>query len=187
MVKQYGSTNDATQSSTGHRFTYSTGPERLTTASGKQLDLGTPISLSGAFTAYAVGSRTTGKHWVPFGGSDGTGLFIHSSNTAYVDLIDSLLASTAYTGSAGLILARWRRTAGGVAYFASTGMAEVSLGAYASTLPITRLGGRYDDFTQATESPCDIRGLYIVTADLVATGDDVDLLGYILSTFGVTL
>lgn len=112
--------------------------------SGVKMDLASTISLSGAFTCYAVGRRATSEYFLPIAAAGGNATpVIWNDNNVYIADDPGASPAVAYTGSTGIILARWQRASVGTApNFAATGMSQAVFGVAVGTLTIGRILAR---------------------------------------------
>lgn len=129
-----GNSNNATQAVAGSKPTYKTNIiNSLPVArcdGGDTMTLTSSISLSSAYTLYALGKRATSQVWTPVAnGTATTVLMVSNDNNAYVIDDAGGSGSLAYTGAAGNIVTRWHRSAvGSTNKFAATGMSEANVG-----------------------------------------------------------
>jgi hypothetical protein len=149
---------------------------------------GTGVALTGAFTAYLVGSRAGATdEWCPCGTVAGIAatFLAHSDGNLYV-ANDAGTAVTAAFAKTGSLLLRIRRDAGNVVYAAWTGSAEASLGTLSGTLTLTSEGARVaaSQLSKGTH-----RTTLLYSADLVTSSPSADAAAraYISANDGVTL
>lgn len=141
---------------------------------------GTALSLTGAFTAYAVGTRANATAWIPLGESGASNLLtVYSDNNVYA-IFGGGVVSAAYTGATGLICVRVRRLADNSMRVRATGMAEAPFSAVQNaTFSPNAVGQRSGEFSIGT-----IRYLIVATADLVTDGRSVDVEAYLAAAPG---
>ncbi len=186
-TNRFGTSNPATQGTGAARFAGRTNPYRLTSGGAQSLTF-TGVTLTGAFTAYAVGLRSAaGAIWIGFGGATNNFLGVYSDNNYYVLGAAVTLATGAYTGTNGAaIVFRARRTAGGDVFVRATGMAESAGNANATAPVYTEIGHR--GVGEYTATGGDHRAGYLFSADLVATGEATAMEAYLAAQpWGATL
>lgn len=100
-------------------------------------------SIAGDFDIFVVGTRASSVAWIPLAnaGDGGSCLMIFPDNHVYaVDGAGNLLQAN-YTGSAGVIGARWTRVSG-VIKFEATGMSQITLGTAGVNFAFNSIGNR---------------------------------------------
>jgi hypothetical protein len=153
--------------------------------------IGSPLTIptSSPFTIYAVGSRSAGNHLVFLAGRPaGTGPFlgVYTSDTFYILLDGTTVYSTPVTLTGKFVL-RVRRDAAGNVKFAATGIIETTMsgGTTTQSMAIYEVGARTGgEYSAATSRICQVQ---VFTADLVTSGDDAAVLGWLNTAEGVTL
>jgi hypothetical protein len=112
--------------------------------SGVLMNLASNISLSGAYTCYAVGRRNANQYLLPVSTASGSAcLTVWNDNNCYVPDDSNNTPQVAYTGSAGIVLIRFQRSSSGsTPNFAATGMSQANFNTSNGTLTIGRILAR---------------------------------------------
>jgi hypothetical protein len=151
------------------------------------LGLGSNITLSGTFTAWAVGTRANSSNFQPFGSiASNSSVTIYVNNNVYAGNVSNVYIDVAYTGDNGIIACRWRRDASNNVWFASSGMPEVNIGNLTGSIIFNSLGsnpssGEYNGSTNLHAMQ------YVANTDLVTTNPYFvqDIQTMIYNTWGI--
>jgi hypothetical protein len=187
---QSGNTDDATAAIAGEEPLYATGVLNSKPMLGGNggvtfLDLASAVALTGPFTLYVVGERTSGTIWVPLAnGSTHGAVLIFSDNNLYVINDGNSFVNTGVVATGGFAF-RLRRDASNVVKYCLTGGTETTVGTQSGTFTLGEVLGRSSD-SQYTGSAGLVGEVALYSVATTGT-DDGNMSTYLSGRWGVSL
>jgi hypothetical protein len=182
---QTANANHATQATAGNRLILKADGIAFNDSTDF-LQLTSNISLTGAFTVYAVMKRGVSTISPLFGSNTVSGsVILFSDNTIYIANDANAFVSTAYTGTNGAnALMRATRDGSDSCKFTASGMAQATAGTRSGTFTVgTPFNRAFNTNYQDPANRC--LALYIFNAVLSA-GDDTSMQTYLSGKYSVT-